>query len=123
MTVELKRMLQRRGLKSELPDPNSLRDGEIYLSLDTEEMFFTSGQRYIKTVTQSDIVNNLISTDADKPLSASMGRVLDTRISNINTYWESYTSNLLIEIDKKQDIIMHKGITPPADTSLFWQKI
>ena len=123
MTVELKRMLQRRGLKSELPDPNSLRDGEIYLALDTGEMLFTSGQKYIKTITQSDIVNDLISTDTNRPLSASMGQILDTRISNINTYWQTYTDNMLIEIDKKQDIILHKGNTPPSDTSLIWQKI
>jgi len=116
-------MLQRRGLKKDLPDAGSIRDGEIFLTLDTNEMFFANNQQYIKTLTQSDVYDGLDSTDNRKPLSANQGRALDTRISNINTYWESYANNMLIEIEKKQDIIMHKGISPPSDKSLLWYKI
>ena len=113
-------MLQRRGLKKDLPDAGSIRDGEIFLTLDTNEMFFANNQNYIKTLTQADVVDDLNSTDMTKPLSANQGKALDTRISNVNTYWETYTNNMLNEINKKQDIIMHKGSSPPADTSLIW---
>ena len=123
MSTDLKRMLQRRGLKKDLPDPTSIREGEICITTDTGEMYFVVGSKFIKTLTGSDVVNDLISTDIDKPLSANMGQELDTRISNINTYWESYTNNMLIEIEKKQDIIMHKGNIPPSDTNLIWHKI
>lgn len=82
--------------------------------------FFANNQQYIKTLTQSDIYDGLDSTDTTKPLSANQGRALDSRISNINTYWEHYTNNLLVEINKKQDIIMHKDVSPPNDTSLIW---
>lgn len=123
MTVEFKRMLQRRGNNADLPQPNTLRDGEIYLVLDTEEMLFVSGGKYVKTLTQSDIVNDATSVDTDKPLSALVGKQLDDRISNINTYWQVYTDNMNIEIAKKQDIILYKGVNPPNNKDLFWQKI
>ena len=123
MSTDLKRMLQRRGLKKDLPDAGSMHDGEILITSDTNEMFFTNNQQYIKTLTQSDIYDALDSTDNTIPLSANQGRVLDDKISNINTYWQSYTNNMLIEIEKKQDIILHKDTSAPSDKSLIWYKI
>ena len=123
MSTDLKRMLQRRGLKKDLPNAGSMRDGEILITSDTNEMFFTNNQQYIKTLTQSDIYDALDYTDNTLPLSANQGRVLDDKISNINTYWQSYTNNMLIEIEKKQDIILHKDTSAPSDKSLIWYKI
>lgn len=84
------RMLQRRGKESDLPSrPN---DGEIYITTDTNTMYFGISGKMNKVPTMNDVSNGsgglgnidntLTSTSTTDALSANMGRELKATIDN-----------------------------------------
>ena len=82
MAVEYRRMYQRRGLSKDLP--SSPTDGEIYVTLDTKNVFMGIGGNLHKMVTSSDIVDSLTSAST-MPLSANQGRLLNNKIEEIKS--------------------------------------
>lgn len=87
------RMIQRKGKESELP--SNPRDGEIYITTDTNTMYFGSNGKLNKVPTINDIgsgnggsgesttINNtLTSTSTTEALSAKMGNQLKINIDN-----------------------------------------
>lgn len=58
-------------------------DSNVKLTLDTLETRIDGKQdKLTNPLTQSDVKNNLTSTDTNKPLSASQGKVLNDKIAN-----------------------------------------
>ena len=114
---DLKRMKQRRGSKSDLP---LLAEGEIAITLDTKEMFYGLGTENIQIHTDSLTIDNLISTSTKQPLSANQGYILSTQITNLDTYYQQIITDILGDLTKKQDIMIHKDSSPPPSTAMIW---
>lgn len=147
MTVELKRMYQRRGLKADLPQVPT--DGEIYLTMDTEELFIGSNGNFIKTLTSNDTIDSLDS-DSLLPLTAKQGSVLKDRLAVVETTNELLKEDVKNQIDgfgdtiqdlqndntqinqelqgiksdllNKQDILIFKGLTPPSVDYMWYDE-
>ena len=58
-----------------------------------------------KVVKKTDIVDNLTSTDTDKPLSANQGKVLNDTINEIKTNFQDGVNTIY-------DSVVAKGVTP-----------
>lgn len=145
MTTEQRRMYQRRGLKAELP--NTPENGEIYLTLDTEEMYVGVNGNLLKTLSPKDVVDNLTTDSAILPLSAKQGLHLQGRVNSLETFVNDYTGqvddnislnndlvdklnddvigiksefqDIKTDLEGKQDILIFSGNTPP-NTDFMW---
>lgn len=145
MTTEQRRMYQRRGLKADLP--NTPENGEIYLTLDTEEMYVGVNGNLLKTLTPKDVVDNLTTDSATLPLSAKQGLHLQGRVNSLETFVNDYTGqvdtnisvnndlvnklnddvteikselqDIKVELDGKQDMLISNDTTPP-NINFMW---
>lgn len=61
-----------------------------------------------------DIVDNLTTISADKPLAARQGSLLDARMTALKNEFDGLTGDDAIEVDMEEGIISHKesGVTP-----------
>lgn len=116
--IDLRRMLQRRGNKSDL---ELLNDGELGLVEDEAKFYFGNGNRNYGLLGETDIVDNLTSSDTSKVLSAKQGAVLDSKIRNLELSNSQNNSNLGNLLNTKQDTIVYMGNNPPTDTNLIWK--
>lgn len=114
---DLKRMKQRRGNKSDLP---LLAEGEIAITLDTKEMFYGLGNENIQLFTDNLTIDDLISTNTKRPLSANQGYILSTKITNLDNYYQQVIGNLVNDLTKKQDTMIHKASSTPPSTAMIW---
>lgn len=115
MVTEYKRMLQRRGNKSDLP--TNATDGELSITMDTVEIYYGANGNQIKILDVNSFVDNLENPSNRIPASVAQLYDTDTKINNLKLYVEGTIQEA---IDKKQDILIIKGELPPQDTSLMW---
>lgn len=118
MAEELFRMKQRRGEKLHMP--MVAEDGEINITLDTEEFFYGANGNHIKVIDEKSVVDSLDNPSTKLPISANQAVLLNMKIEDIQDYVSKYVSSLGDDFDSKQDIMAHKGISPPSDISLLW---
>lgn len=116
--VDLRRMLQRRGNKSEL---EILNTGELGLVEDESKIYFGNNGVNYSVLGESDIADRLNSSDSKKVLSAKQGAVLDSKIKNLELTNTQVNTNVTNLINQKQDTIVYYGDTPPSDTNLIWK--
>lgn len=116
--IDLRRMLQRRGNKSDL---EILNTGELGIVLDESKLYFGNDGVNYGLIGESDIVDNLTSSDTKKVLSAKQGNVLDNKIKTIELEYSQNNVNLTETINNKQDTIVYYGNTAPSDTNLIWK--
>lgn len=140
-------MYQRRGLKADLPQVPT--DGEIYLTLDTDELFIGSNGNFVKTLTSKDTIDNLDSNSL-LPLTANQGSVLKDRLTIVETTNELLKEDVKNQIDgfsgtiqslqddntqinqelqgiksdllNKQDMLIFKGLTPPPVDYMWYDE-
>lgn len=116
--VDLRRMLQRRGNKSEL---EILNTGELGLVEDESKLYFGNANKNYAVLGDNDIVDNLTTNNSKKVLSAKQGVVLDTKIKNIETSNTQMGANIVNQLNSKQDTVVYYGDTPPTDNNLIWK--
>lgn len=116
--VDLRRMLQRRGNKSEL---EVLNTGELGLVEDESRIYFGNNGVNNVVLGEVDIVDRLTSSDGKKVLSAKQGAVLDSKIRTIELANTQNNTNVTNLINNKQDKIVYYGATAPANTDLIWK--
>lgn len=119
LLIDYKRMLQRRGNKSDI---GNLSHGELGLAEDEAEFYFGFNGEEIKILSDNSLEDSLTSTDNKKALTANRGRELDNKIKELQNYIDMYLTDIVNVVDRKQETLVYKNSSAPNDTELIWLK-
>lgn len=101
---------------------------DLYIGNSSDNPVLVSANQFVQSgnfVEVSDIVDNLSSTDTDKPLSANQGKTLNDSKAEKNQTWQGRTSNWTLavsdsnRIDRCTSTSAVNATVPPNSSEAF----